>query len=148
MDKSETASQKTWTPLLYQRQEICPWMEKNTCDKTQQSWCCSITPEPIGFILLPPFSRFQPPPVCCPCAWLPASALCWTLAVGLQPKQGICEATSSIWESQDRVVPVACGRDLGTEEKWGRHKHRAKERISVLSPLAEQREEAASLSGG
>lgn len=47
------------------------------------------------------------------------------------------------------MEPLACGRDLGTEEKWGRHKQRErKERISVLCAFAEQGEEAASLPRG
>lgn len=38
------------------------------------------------------------------------------------------------------MVPLACGRDPGGEEEWGRHKDGEKERMSVLPPSAERKQ--------
>lgn len=94
---------------------------------------------------LPPFSRFPPVTVhiCHPCARLPASVPCGTLSVGELPETGIWEASSSLRASQGCVEPLACGRDLGSQEKRGRHKRRERKDRCSLS-LAEQGQEAAS----
>lgn len=142
MDKSERGkARKHEPPLFYQEQEICQWMGKiYTSTKTQQSKCHSVedtitstTHTSAQPYLAAPFPGFFS-------RWLPSTfvvhvhgclgalgvehrVLARSLKRGSMSLPPLLPETSA---GQDCVVLVTCGGGSGTEERWGRHKHREK----------------------
>lgn len=102
-----------------------------------------------------PFSRFFPLlaiHICHPCARLPGGPPCWTHGVGPEPKMGIYELTSALTDNwmQARAKTVWCWLHVVGIRHWGEvgEAQTLSKRISILSSLAEQCEEAAPLPRG
>lgn len=164
MDKSERESRKKiWTPLIYQEQEICPWMGKiytttkhNNPDVTALRTHYIHNKHNCSVLALShcPFSRFFP---CLPSTFVVHVHGC----LGALRAEHRVLARSLKWgfmrlpplylrQTRELAKTVWCWLHVVGIRHWGEvgEAQTLRERISVLSPLTEQWEEAASLPRG